>query len=147
MSEIKFEQIAPYLPYNLECEILNYKSDYVGEKYATVKGYYYLGNECFFNFKKGRDCAGKSVKEFKPILRPLEDLKKEITVNGKKFTPIKTFFREARMLIEHELKVTNGNIICDYMSYEIMLKLFEWHFDVFYLLDKGLAVNINSIKE
>jgi len=31
-------------------------------------------------------------------------------------------------------------------QYEMFQKLFEWHFDVFGLIDKGLAIDLNTIK-
>lgn len=70
----------------------------------------------------------------KLILRPLSDLTKEIEVNGEKFVPRSKFF---------------GNPL-DYIitknSYEVVQQLISWHFDIFGLIDAGLAIDINTLK-
>lgn len=35
----------------------------------------------------------------------------------------------------------------DLLPYSVMLKMFEHHIDVFYLIPKGLAIDINTLKE
>ena len=71
----------------------------------------------------------------KPILRPLSDLTKEIDVNGEK--------HQMWLLVPH------GNSINDVFSwqYKNIKTLFEWHFDVFGLIENGLAIDINSLVE
>jgi hypothetical protein len=32
-------------------------------------------------------------------------------------------------------------------NYEDIVKLFEWHFDVFGLIDAGLAIDINTLDD
>ena len=46
-----------------------------------------------------------------------------------------------------DLKLGSLPIILDYkwMYYHQIVKLFEWHFDVFGLIEKGLAVNYNEV--
>ena len=34
-----------------------------------------------------------------------------------------------------------------YLPYGVVEKLLEWHFDIFGLLEKGLAVDINTINK
>lgn len=96
---------------------------------------------------------------FKPILRPLSDMFKEIEVDGKKFIPElifdtncstvdspiylsndkkRAYFKEFSSLDirEHHLS---------FMPYGMIDQLVSWHFDVFGLIDKGLAIDINTL--
>ena len=82
-----------------------------------------------------------------PILRPLSDLVKEIEVNGEKFVPTDYFedkyytldlHKQCERIIEDENWINQS----DYMLIDY---LFEWHFDVFGLIDAGLAIDINTL--
>jgi hypothetical protein len=135
--ELELKHLAPYLPYGLK--MINTKPGrqaYNIITKTTLKKIEIMDFEnCYFLWFLNR----------KPILRPLSDLTKEIEINGEKFVPINQFYREERNLLEKELSVTNGNLICEFLSYKIMIKLFEWHFDVFGLIPTGLAIDINTI--
>ena len=87
MEKLELKHIAPYFAYGLKCEILNYKCDYVGEKYGIINGYYFYAGEPHYTFKT-REESGKRGDLIKPILRPLSDLIKEIEFGGEKFIPI-----------------------------------------------------------
>lgn len=87
MEKLELKHIAPYFAYGLKCEILNYKCDYVGEKYGIINGYYFYAGEPHYTFKT-REESGKRGDLIKPILRPLSDLIKEIEIDGKKFIPL-----------------------------------------------------------
>jgi hypothetical protein len=110
----------------------------------------------------------------KPILRPLSDLTKEIEHNGEKFVPLISIVEEIKGE-EYEISkikkhkdsvkfyVCNGllgyysNAFYDFdlkmikcmgsvVNYEMQQKyLFGLHFDVFGLIDKGLAIDINTL--
>ncbi len=74
----------------------------------------------------------------KPILRPMSDLTKEIQLNGEKFIPIEKLspvpnFFNTEFLIKTPIA----------SSYEVVTKLLELHFDIFGLINKGLAIDIN----
>lgn len=78
----------------------------------------------------------------KPILHPLSDLTKEIEHNGEKFVP------SDRLAINLFSKGTKEIILkgeINGIPYWVMQYLFEWHFDVFGLIEKGLAVDINTL--
>ena len=92
--------------------------------------------------------------EIKPILHPLSDLTKPIKVeeynDGKEFVPIEE-------LSDNMLFIDNGLHIEDYFltsenagifdSYRIIQALFQWHFDVFGLIEKKLAIDINILNK
>ena len=96
---------------------------------------------------------------FKLHLRPMSDLVKKIEVDGKKFVPIielakiKWESKNWRLSSSGLYVVENGIMTFEYTNntffindiactYQLNLfeKLFEWHFDVFGLIDQGLAL-------
>ncbi|WP_313418795.1 hypothetical protein [Sphingobacterium multivorum] len=96
-----------------------------------------------------------------PLLRPLSDLTKEIEHNGKKFIPlhiINGFGQNSESIcdrwIEPNLTTQGGGSweggieddIDTFQFYWLYVKLISWHFDVFGLIEKGLAIDINSIE-
>ena len=80
-----------------------------------------------------------SLKNVKPILRPLSDLKKEINMHGDMVS--------AYEILPTREKEDYKNPIIGYWSWNAMQILFEWHFDVFGLIEKGLAIDINTLKK
>ena len=97
--------------------------------------------------------------EFKPLLYPLEYLTKEIEVNGERFVPLSILEKNFRPLSRDlSIYLFNGRICIDietedysqtidlFDGFLIIQQLFKWHFDVFGLIEAGLAVDINSIK-
>jgi hypothetical protein len=109
--------------------------------------------------------------EFKPILRPMTDLTKEIEIGGEKIITIEKLrelfletveYKDGDTSLSRTLIYDDGfkvhsqdyHYSCDGIEegyedvsdFEIYQKLFEWHFDVFGLIEKGLAVDINTFK-
>lgn len=84
------------------------------------------------------------VEEIKPILRPISDLAKDEYFNnvylliGGGWKDYKTF--KNAMLDNYLYSPT------EVMSYRIVNLLLSMHFDVFRLIDQGLAIDINSIE-
>ena len=126
--KLELKHLAPYLPYGLKCELLNYKCDYIGEKYGTINGFYYLGGEVHYTFKD-RSTAGKTRNLIKPILRPLSDLTKGYLMS----ISYGTFINVRNDLEKGQVKYKN------------MVFLLEKHFDVFGLIEKGLAIDKNKL--
>jgi hypothetical protein len=137
MSKLELKYLTPYLPYKLKCEILNYKCDYVGEKYGVINGFYYLGGEVHYTFKD-RSTAGKTRKLIKPILRPISDL------TEKQFNE----FSLSDMITHgfHNVFWQEENFSVNHLMYHDLEILLKNHFDVFGLIEKGLAIDINKIK-
>lgn len=94
------------------------------------------------------------IEDVKPILHPLSDLTKEIEHNGEKFVPMEIF---EKMCSKHELETEYSWMfdpsevweIGDFeeMAYKFIQKLFEWHFDIHGLIEKGLAIDVNTLSE
>ena len=127
--KLELKHLAPYFPYGFKA---------YDKSAITGKGY-------------EREIKASNIMVFidndinaKPILRPLSDLIKEIECNGNKFTPnnhprFKIFINE-----DMDWFIDNCPFFVDYGQVQ---KLFEWHFDVFGLIDKGLAIDINTLNK
>ena len=102
---------------------------------------------------------------FKPILHPLSDLTKEIEVNGEIFVPLieltKPFcpgvFKSSLRILSMDRSnyyeigckdyVHKFNKNIDRVEYSDIQKLLEWHFDIYGLIEKNLAIDINVLNE
>lgn len=129
MEKLKLKHLAPYLPYKLKG---NYE---VSEVVPSAK--FELRNK-----ELRTDNVDFFLNYAKPILRPLSDLTKEIEVNGEKFVPIEYFLGDDG---DNILNAFNHNKNSDVIEYVLVLKLLEWHFDIYGLIEKGLAVDKNKI--
>ncbi len=89
--------------------------------------------------------------EFKPILRPISDLKKQVEIEGKLITPIEIvlpyvadippfLLEDKRQQLINLLKI--GMI--DGIFYAQIQRLLKMHFDIFGLIKEGLAVPLVS---
>ena len=125
--KLELKHLAPYLPYKLH---LNTKYGFITME--TLNDYVINGDH--------EDSY--SYDEVKPRLRPLSDLAKEIEVNVERFVPN----RKVQWLFDDTCKfqefIKEGRL-----SYSKMQKLFEWHFDVFSLIESGLAIDINTLNK
>jgi hypothetical protein len=137
--KLELKHIAPYLPYGLRLQHKQsgdiYKLLMVGK---NVNNTYvvdcYVKGELNFTVP-----ARQSIKNFKPILRPLSDL-----------TNYEVQIADIIGLLsaEHVINaIINGHDYIMSMSAHAELSkfMYENHFDVFGLIDKGLAVNINIL--
>lgn len=140
MKQIEFKHLSPYLQYELNIIVDGFsKPEKLIGLYRNVSDLPKIHAATYFN-------SFISLKDIKPILRPLSDLVKEIEHNGEKFVPIEWLDKNIAPSKKQSNTVTftNGYIeMCYYSEYQ---KLFEWHFDVFGLIADGLAVDYNSVE-
>jgi len=121
---LELKHLAPYLPYELK--IMQYRDDL---KLSFESILISLSNDTL-GVTSPRFPFNEKIQyhEAKLILRPLSDLDD---------SQLKSFnfvsFAKA------------GDI--DFVSYDFMKYAFENHFDVFGLIDKGLAIDINAINQ
>lgn len=145
--ELELKHIAPYLPYgiNVKTRVNTRFSKIIIEKIT------------------GTDLDQLGIfKIYKPILRPLSDLEKEIE-HGERFVPI---LKLKELFLDNTLNYglsiwgwvgfwndynqipmfLTGEIMpeCHYGIFEFLL---EYHFDVFGLIEKGLAIDINTLEK
>ena len=155
--KLELKHLAPYLPYGVE--YFNTHEDFIEQK-----GIINL-HSCFDILR---------YEYIKPILRPLSDLTKEIEVNGEKLVPMMKILElvgkpnrrierckfDGHFIYElgyhygqevHGEKNTSWQISECVSENVVSLKtaniLFELHFDVFGLIEQGLAVDINTLKK
>lgn len=118
-----------------------------------------------------------SRRKFKPILHPFSDLTKEIEHRGERFVPLvelaKIAFQKAdkhnsvygyidighdysfhldrkEMSFDCRKGYDGNNWDSNYYvpnQLQLFQKLFEWHFDLFELIEQGLAIDINTLEE
>jgi len=183
-NKLTLEHLAPYLPYGLEGFSSNGMSTTIDELIGIYSDFS-LTLKTYVNNHNSVD-YGCGIDEFKPILRPLSDLTKEIEVDGEKFVPLEQLCKiaideydakENYFLSENivEFEVVNNNSISAYFQENLKFrfsysderglfslftpqeltcyfglkytnKLFEWHFDINNLIEKGLAIDINTLE-
>jgi hypothetical protein len=135
--------LVPYLPYKLQVKSIDiFENDPIFE--MTIK-------------EGGRrnatiDWVLRERENFRPILRPLSDIDKEIELNGNKFIPLEVlnnmlFTKHSKL--EHckgsllfSTNISGFNLLS--MNEKIQ-KLYEWHFDVNGLINDGLAISIHDV--
>ena len=138
MKKLKLKHLAPYLPYEVTFEFE------VGKVYGDSKIPFEMRNQ---TLRSGN--IDLCINHGKLHLRPLSQLTKEIEHNGERFVPmdyLKNFDGEYFVEIEYDNTVFLKDA-CDLNLFEIsrtdigvINKLYEWHFDVFGLIEKGLAL-------
>lgn len=136
--KLELKHLAPYLPYGL-------KVKNCFNQIVQIKGIQYGNDSCnneLYTFIKNSNYLTAYIYQCKPILRPLSDLTKEMEHNGEKFVP---FHR-----LNCYTKFTKSDLgtIKDFWhcrNYIVVEKLFEWHFDVFGLIDSNLAIDLNTL--
>lgn len=125
-ERLTIKELAPYLPYGIDISINGkiQKLNSIDSKAKLVC--YGWGDAGFID-----------TDNVKPLLRPLSQLTEEIEHNGESFVPIDVLGWNS-----YENIIKKG--ICDSVGYQYMIKLFEWHFDVFGLHERGLALPIDG---
>lgn len=143
IMKLKLKHLAPYLPYKL--------------KYKWSDG------QIKDRFIIDTDKPNKDLYRVKPILRPLSDLNKQLIINNEYITPIEELRKilpplkwigETKQIDLRMYKDIDGLYFDteDYsQEFEVLIffkiqnKLFELHFDVFGLIEQGLAIDINTL--
>ena len=141
MEKLDLKHILQHVIQGVKIEILNYKCDYVGIQYAKSNGYYFLNNELHITYEGGS--TGKSLKSCKLILKPLSDLLKfkelfDVVSTVKQF-----------QISEKGFYSLNYSQFYDYkkLPYEIVEVLTRNQFDIFGLIEKGLAIDANTLNK
>jgi hypothetical protein len=136
MNKLTIKEIAPYLPYGLKAACLNVAQ--YGLTKPLIKELEASNILTLIDYDP----------TYKPILRPLSDLTKEILHNGEKFVPVEWLEEKYYTLGLHKQceKLAEDSRWVNHSDYLLIIHLLEWHFDIFGLLEKGLAIDINTLK-
>lgn len=149
MEKIELKHLAPYLPYGLKAITTKetYKDPQVGIiDYWSKNGN--VENEISISSDEGYYLC--QPHEIKPLLRPLSDLYKEIDgeipadiLFPKEYYSLIDFYEEYNRENQIQSFIKDGLNWCE--TYSFWEYLLSKHFDVFSLIDKGLAIDLNSI--
>ena len=151
--KLEIKHLAPYLPYGLRIEHPTMMSG--NRKISEMRNLGQTSIEISHRIYV-------QISSCKPLLRPLSDLTKEIEINGKKFVPIVELAKLAYPDLVWEFDRTraisewnnerayfffnkNSFFACFFNNsipnqLDLFQKLFEWNFDVFGLINQGLAI-------
>tara|TARA_R110002167_G_C12573455_1_gene642787 strand:+ start:35 stop:454 length:420 start_codon:yes stop_codon:yes gene_type:complete len=138
--KLELKHLAPYLPYGLK--VLSSFSES-----ATISSLHLTDLESRKAVNLQLDGVpitfrGDNLDSIKPILRPLSDLK---TIE-KEIKLVDSYWYVDDYLTE---KCTVDKIyplhVIEFIPYAIMQVLLKHHFDVFGLIEKGLAIDINTL--
>jgi hypothetical protein len=133
--KLELKHLAPYLPYELHGIIFYTKTDFEKTKLCIKDG---LNNEA--------DIASWLLGSYqvKPILRPLADLNSLIEVNNRKFYPIDELAEiDEVVVLQYSFEFFETSM--KHLPHWIVQQLLEWHFDVFGLIEQGLAISIHDV--
>jgi hypothetical protein len=134
--KLELKHLAPYLPYELKI-----KTKHGFDTMETLNGWLVNGDhEESYSYE---DHPNETL-EFKPILRPLSDLISLINIDfeDEKFKPIDVIIRKGGCHSAVALHVKIGKGTLGFKYFDLLL---QWHFDVFGLIDAGLAIDINTL--
>lgn len=139
--ELELKHLAAYLPYQL-------KVGFEADEYTHAVVGLDITSKVMQIISPFKDYGTCSIDMCKPILRPLSHLICEIEHNGEKFIPMDWFdeniepiYCDVEELVEHFISNTLS------LPYDVILKLLEWHFDIFSLIEAGLAIDINALEQ
>lgn len=132
--KLELKHLAPYLPYGLRMRFVNKTGREIVLTGITSQGDY--GN----TITDGKGAMWLESCGFKPILRPISDIVKQ------EWIYILGFHDTSFEFNTRSIKFTKTIHFGFEGNFEDISKLFENHFDVFGLIDKGLAIDINTIK-
>jgi hypothetical protein len=161
-EKLTLKELAPYLPYGLsiqrqevhssESEISKLKGISINEEISIL-----IHSECSMYYYEDY------IEIIKPILRPLSDLTGDIKHKESELNVIEEIYCDSWMAGRHEVEVTRRGYviisnddgseidICiekpqtnEFWVFEILLK---HHFDVFGLIDRGLAIDVNTLSK
>ena len=131
-NKLTLEHLAPYLPYELKT--VNFSVGRLLDKPLISK-----------MIPSNILCFVDGSTESKILLRPLSDLTKEIEVNGVKFVPKDELDKVWTTWSYGNIKNLTPEKLRD-APYWFMEQLFRWNFDTLGLIEKNLAININTLK-
>lgn len=169
-EKLELKHLSAYLPYGIPAilspkGIFNQDDEYPNPRTKElgivknisiwepeITGQLHISDTYSFDFDE--------IDEICICLRPLSDLKNIIEVNGERFVPLSVLVEKFRPLSRDlSIYLFNGSICIgieteDYShtidlfdGFLIIQKLIEWHFDIFGLIEKGLAIDINTLKK
>ena len=161
--KLELKHLAPYLPYGLKGNVFIY-SDHEFWKNEPLESICLRDN--ILSFPDATDVYLESTEEtvFKPILRPLSDLGRyndEVIINEHYINSVLTeigynqeygvfsYYKgeiDIELAEDSYLRYDKRKMISYKCIQKITELLYEGHYDVFGLIQEGLAIDMNTIK-
>lgn len=146
MKTIELKRLAPYLPYELRCQVTEKDAKGSDPEIAVLKAIYTNNTYVFYDLVESH----KGFRSVKPILHPLSDLENMFesdTFEIKEFAEYVggdwcDIYDDAIIHIAENIH-TGINILA--LPYHLTEWLILLHFDVFGLIKEGLAIDINTL--
>lgn len=168
-SKLELKHLSVYLPYGLKVQLsdegrFNLDNEYPNEHQfksgliteftisdgESIYGEFKVSDRYYFSFNE--------LSEIKPLLRPLSSLTKEINWGNQTYTITDLFeigddggfiyeYDHGNIKLISQLKTIaeyNYHHDINYLPYPVVQVLIEHHFDVFGLIDRGLALPIDG---
>lgn len=135
--KLELKDLAPYLPYGLTFLSHKHRFKY-GTKTVLIANGLSLNDDknVVIEFLYDDELIfSNEMKTCTPILRSLSDLTEE---------------QYAELDLNHNFSIVRFSDLekdPTRYPYTIVQKLIEWHFDVFGLIEKGLAIDINTLEQ
>lgn len=109
---------------------------------CTLKG---ILNGLYCDEHGNVDCE---INDCMPILRPLSDLHKEMQDDRTYLQYFECMFNfESDNVCPIRMYISSGwTTTIDELPFEIVSKLIEWHFDIYNLISKNQAIDINTLE-
>jgi len=131
--KLELKHLAPYLPHRLELIFL--KS---GRRITMLSCFFDSDTLHVVDKNEGNEYP-LTIWDFKPIMRPLSDLTKGIEIYNTITVPI-DYISTSKANSQKIMRRVAHNLPLDNLEYWQVERLFELHFDVFGLIESGLAV-------
>lgn len=142
---LEIKHLAPYLQYNIKVKFSNFDTIYNLLSIGVKNDFEIISeNKNYFN--------NVGIEGLKPILIPIKDLDKLIYEEFSKLDDFKISEYTSEIIelfcfentgFEEELELVN----LQKLPYECIDFMFKNHYDVFGLIEKGLAISIHDIKK
>lgn len=161
MRKLEIKELAVYVPYGLKAEMLDYKIDYVGKQYDEIVGFHQWDKLSKYWSALTIGGSKPNIERIKPILRPLSDLDKldgdfatshsicKVLGNGEDYGKVTIYHFDGEVTIEIE---TNSSMVgyelLDFATTQLVREeLLKSHYDIFGLIEAGLAIDINTLNK
>ncbi|MFT4170600.1 MAG: hypothetical protein QM653_15895 [Dysgonomonas sp.] len=146
-NKLELKHIAPYLPYGLRAK---HEDNTDTDLYEIIE-LNCKTHLCKVECLRSNLVFTDSIYSFNLLLKPLSDLYKEIDgeipadiLFPKEYYSLIDFYEEHNRENQIQSFIKDGLNWCE--TYSFWEYLLSKHFDVFSLIDKGLAIDLNTVK-
>ena len=140
METLTLKELAPYLPYGLKVIWSDGKIDTINSKLSEKNN-----EENEVSLQLALYAFEIPHNYLKPILYPLDYLTKPITHNGETFVPSdRTMVGMQHGRIYKNIGIVQNRLNTNTIFYNDMVYLLSLRFDVFNLINRGLAIPITE---